>query len=106
MSKISRHTKEKIVLKVWHKVLLLVFGVSSLIASMAVYEKSRWLFFVLALFGALIIFIALEGGRDLNRAAFYELKLYNKTLGVGSAASEKCLNKDKPTNPWDKISSN
>ncbi|MGN0629542.1 MAG: hypothetical protein ACI4IW_07950 [Oscillospiraceae bacterium] len=96
MNKMRRGTRGPVILKFRHKFLLLALGLGFLIGGMAVYERFPWLFIVLAAIGALIIFIAAEGGRDVQRT-------HRPSRGKGSL-SDSCVKKDKPFNPWDTVS--
>ena len=73
-----RGTKSPLGLKIWQKMLLLAFGLGFIIGEMAVFESLPWLFFVLAGGGALLAFVALNGGRDLN---------HRRSTGPGSRNS-------------------
>ena len=94
-----RGTKSPLGLKIWQKMLLLAFGLGFIIGEMAVFESLPWLFFVLAGGGALLAFVALNGGRDLN---------HRRSIDSGSrnSATEPKVRKDIPFNPWDGVSDN
>lgn len=99
MNRMRRGTKSPLDLKIWQKMLLLALGLGFIIGGMAVFESLPWLFFVLAGVGALLAFVALNGGRDLN---------HRRSTGPGSrnSAPEPKVRKDLPFNPWDGVSDN
>lgn len=96
MNRMRRGVKGPVTLKFCQRFLLLALGLGCLIGGMAVYEKLLWLFAVLAAAGALLIFIAVEGGRELRRG--------RRTPGINSAAAEPPITDDLPFNPWDEVS--
>lgn len=99
MNRMRRGSKGPLNLKIWQKMLLLALGLGAIIGGMAVFEVLPWLFFVLAGVGVLLVFVALNGGRDLNRRRFTH-------AGTRNSAPEPSVRKDMPFNPWDSASDN
>ncbi len=78
--------KGSVVLKIWHKFVLLAVGLLFLIASMSVFEKYFWLFVIFAFIGLVFVHVALEGGKVMRR-------LTSQKFSTGTLVSEPSIKK-------------